>query len=138
MVHFKKSITELSNLKYLLVIILVLLSLKLHYYSPITNSSDALTIYNVRKELIIQGLQHVDILIAQVRLETGNLKYIKGNNLFGFRTNKYMTFNTWKECIIYMKNWQLRKYKGGNYYTFLDSIGYAEDNMYTKKLKQFK
>lgn len=128
---------RLNKIKYLLVIILVLLSLNLHEYKSIVYEEE-LTINNVRKELIIQGLQHVDILLAQVRLETGNLKYVRGNNLFGFTSNKYMSFNSWKDCIQYKKKWQDRKYRGGDYYKFLDSIGYAEDVNYIKNLKQFK
>lgn len=96
-----------------------------------------LTIENVKEELIEQNILHHEIVLNQVKLETGHLKYVKHNNLFGFRNNDgYLKFDTWQDAVTYKKAWQLRKYKGGDYYHFLLKIGYAEDNFYINKLKR--
>lgn len=99
----------------------------------------ALTIENVRQELKKLGVKHSNIVIKQVKLETGNLKYVRNNNLFGFRGNSgYLKFNTWQDAVKYKKQWQDKKYHGGDYYDFLIKVGYATDNTYIKKLRQMK
>ena len=84
-------------------------------------------------------IQHPDIVFAQARLETGNFKsdYFKErNNLFGFRArNGYMHFRSWRESVLFYANWQKKYYKSGDYYAFLENIGYAEDSTYIKKVK---
>ena len=97
-----------------------------------------LTYDNIMTEMIQNELKHTDILLKQIKLETGNLKRIKDNNLFGFRKNESLSFDTWMDCIKYAKVWQDKRYKGGNYYTFLDKINYAEDPLYFEKLKRIK
>lgn len=107
----------------------------------ITPEIQLLTIENVVIVLKEAEVQHIDIVLRQVKLETGNLQSslaIDKNNLFGFRTKSYMKFSSWQESIYYYKKWQDRKYKGGDYYTFLKKIGYAEDMAYIDKLKQIK
>lgn len=99
----------------------------------------ALTIENVRQELKKLGVKHSNIVIKQVKLETGNLKYVRNNNLFGFRGNSgYLKFNTWQDAVKYKKQWQDKKYHGGDYYDFLIKVGYATDSTYIKKLRQMK
>lgn len=87
-------------------------------------------------------IEEPEIVLNQAKLETGNFKsylFKKSNNLFGFRNfNGYKVYKNWKCSVIAYKQWQSKKYKGGNYYTFLKNIGYAEDSLYIKKLKQFK
>lgn len=82
-----------------------------------------------------------NIVLAQSKLETGNFKsylFEKSNNLFGFRNfNGYIKYNSWKQSVVAYKNWQAKKYKGGDYYDFLEDIKYAEDTLYCYKLKQF-
>lgn len=82
-----------------------------------------------------------NIVLAQAKLETGNFKsylFRCSNNLFGFRNfNGYIKYESWKESVKAYKNWQTRKYKGGDYYDFLEYIKYAEDTLYVYKLKQF-
>jgi flagellum-specific peptidoglycan hydrolase FlgJ len=92
------------------------------------------------KEALIEAeIQHPDIVFAQARLETGNFKsdYFKErNNLFGFRArNGYMHFRNWRESVLFYANWQKKYYKSGDYYAFLENIGYAEDSTYIKKVK---
>jgi hypothetical protein len=89
-----------------------------------------LTLDNVRAELEKQGIQHTEIVMRQVIVETGWLKCthcsLVSNNLFGFMTkNGYLKFEHWTESVAYYKKWQDSYYKGGDYYAFLDKIGYA-------------
>ena len=99
------------------------------------DSENALTLKNILAEMIDQKLKHIDILMAQIKVETGSLKYVYNNNLFGFRHNKYMHFTTWQDCVSYMKKWQDKKYKGGNYFDFLKDVKYAENPEYIEILK---
>lgn len=82
-----------------------------------------------------------NIVLDQAKLETGNFKsylFEKSNNLFGFRNfNGYIKYDSWKQSVAAYKNWQAKKYKGGDYYDFLEYINYAEDTLYVYKLKQF-
>ena len=110
----------------------------------ITEENKELTIENIVKYMNEIELDHKDILLAQIHLETGNLKYIKHeNNLFGFRAKSYLTFDTWEDCIDMMKEWQNKhwvvykeKHQSNDYYKFLLHKRYAEDVDYIKKLKQ--
>lgn len=98
-----------------------------------------LTEKNLRKELIRQGVSHPNIVLAQAKLESnlGKSKVAKRtNNLFGLRKgNRYRRFSHWTECVTAYKNLIQSRYEGGNYYTFLNRIGYAEDPNYTDRLK---
>lgn len=102
--------------------------------------NESLTLDNVYKELIKQEVKYPDIVIRQCILETGHLTSYNckvRNNLFGFYNGKeYLCFNSWQECIKYKKRWQNRKYKKGNYYTFLEKLPYATDSLYIVKLKR--
>lgn len=65
-----------------------------------------LTIKNVVIILKEADVQHIDIVLRQIKLETEYLTSslaTERNNLFGFRTRQYMTFNTWQESIYYYK-----------------------------------
>jgi hypothetical protein len=93
---------------------------------------------NILNEMTKIGLKYPNILLNQIRLETGNLTKIYGNNLFGFTSDEYLSYDTWLDCIKYAKMWQDKKYKGGNYYTFLVKINYAEDPLYIQKLQRFR
>lgn len=98
-----------------------------------------LTEKNLKKELIRQGVSHPNIVLAQAKLESnlGKSEVAKRtNNLFGLRNGKrYRRFSHWTECVTAYKNLIQSKYEGGNYYAFLDKIGYAEDPSYTSKLR---
>lgn len=53
------------------------------------------------------------------------------------RTGKsYTKYNHWEDCVIDYKNRISSRYKSGNYYNFLTSIGYAENKNYIKLLKR--
>ena len=96
---------------------------------------------NVYREIVSNNIYHPDIVLAQAKLETGNYKSKACNvynNLFGLRKpdGSYYKFNSWQESVKAYKDWVQNKYTPPNdYYDFLDSIGYAEDDSYINKLK---
>lgn len=100
------------------------------------------TIQEVEREIKRQGLPCPKIVLAQARLETGNFtsKLCKQkHNLFGIKhKGKYASYRTWRESISDYKKCISSRYKRGSYYSFLKSIGYAEESAYISKLKQFK
>jgi flagellum-specific peptidoglycan hydrolase FlgJ len=122
----------INGKQYLIIIILLLLPFLMF----------AQTKTEVYNYLIEIGCKHPDIVTAQSRLETGNytsFSCTNRKNLFGLRYNhKYLIFNTWKEsCDAYMTKIQY-KYVSGDYYEFLERLGYATDKEYINKLKRFK
>ena len=96
---------------------------------------------NVYREIVSNNIYHPDIVLAQAKLETGNYKSKACtiyNNLFGLRKpdGSYYKFNSWQESVKAYKDWVQNKYTPPNdYYDFLDSIGYAEDESYISKLR---
>lgn len=96
---------------------------------------------NVYREIVAHKIYHPDIVLAQAKLETGNYKSkacTVYNNLFGLRKpdGSYYKFNSWQESVKAYKDWVQNKYTPPNdYYDFLDSIGYAEDESYISKLR---
>lgn len=131
----------MKKVRIIIIILLSLIFISLNDYStPIhimKKIEKTMTIENIREELIQQNIAHVTIVLNQVKLETGHLKFVKNNNLFGFHDGKqYLKFDTWQDAIAYKKKWQDRKYKGGDYYKFLKNVGYAKDSNYINKLKQ--
>lgn len=126
-------------MKIILTLIFIFLFLTLNNYIkefPLLEIHRPLTLEYVFDELIRQEIKCSEIVFKQIKLETGNLKHVPHNNLFGFRTNKgYLKFDTWEDAVTYKKRWQERKYKGGDYYDFLRKVKYAEDKEYINKLK---
>lgn len=94
---------------------------------------------NVLKELKKQEIPHANIVLAQSILETGGYKSKLSkthNNIFGLKKgNKYRQYNNFIECIADYKKLISSKYKGGDYYVFLEKIKYAEDPNYINLLK---
>lgn len=95
---------------------------------------------NVLAELKKQQVPHANIVLAQSKLETGNYtsKVCRTkNNLFGIRKgNKYKSYDTWKESVSDYKRLISSRYKGEDYYTFLERIKYAESRTYVQSLKE--
>lgn len=98
-------------------------------------------------------VKEIDIVMAQIKLETGNLtssNCIRNNNLFGFTFAKCDSTATYKdgiysgypnfiESIKRYSQYQHRYYNGTeNYYSFLRRVGYAEDSTYIQKLKSIR
>ena len=94
----------------------------------------------VLSELKRQHVSHPHIVLAQAKLESGNYTSSvckNNNNLFGLmKGDKYHHFSHWKQSITFYKEHIQNRYKGGNYYAFLNDIGYAKDPSYTDKLKE--
>lgn len=101
-----------------------------------------LTIPNLYKEIIRNGLLYPQIVLAQAILETGWFRSSvcrNKHNLFGLtnpRTGKYYEFNHWTESVRAYYTKVQYKYKGGNYLLWLDEIGYAEDPNYTSVISK--
>jgi len=98
------------------------------------------TLEEVKAYIESKNLEHKDVVFGQVILETGWLKCTKcsldNNNLFGFLyKGKYLYFSDWKKSVDYYVWWQKQLYKGGDYYDFLDRIGYATAKDYIPTLK---
>lgn len=123
---------ESWNWLYLVVILMVLLSMG--------KCAQGQTVETVRAEIIAQGIQHPDIVLAQAIKESGWFKCtncsLDGNNVFGFYwKGDYKSWDTWQEGVFYYATWQKKWYKGGDYFEFLTKKGYAEDPDYVKDLK---
>lgn len=101
---------------------------------------DTPSVQNVYTELKKQNIKHPKIVLAQSILETGYYQSNvckSHNNLFGLmKGNNYYSFSHWKQSIAYYKNHVQSRYKGGDYYSFLANIGYAQDPAYIDKLKE--
>ena len=130
----------------LLIIMLLFISVNINVdyvnknYTIKTN--DSLTMANIVQYMEEVELDQIPILLAQIHHETGNLSKVYNNNLFGFRSDKYIKFATWKDCVDYMKIWQdkywLRYNSTGtrDYYAFLLYKKYAEDIDYIVRIKK--
>ena len=97
----------------------------------------------VYREILRQEIKSPEIVLKQSLLETGHYKCkncsMDKNNIFGFRyKGEYLKFNHWRRSVYYYRGWQKRKYKGGDYLTFLKEVGYATSKTYIEKLKQIK
>lgn len=104
------------------------------------NHLPELTIPNLYKEIIRNGILYPKIVLAQAILETGWFRSSvcrNKHNLFGLtnpRTGKYYEFNHWTESVRAYYTKVQYKYKGGNYLLWLEEIGYAEDKDYITTL----
>ncbi|WP_373137797.1 MULTISPECIES: glucosaminidase domain-containing protein [Bacteroidaceae] len=100
------------------------------------NHFPELTIPNLYKEIIRNGILYPKIVLAQAILETGWFRSSvcrNKHNLFGLTnplTGKYYEFNHWTESVRAYYTKVQYKYKGGNYLLWLEDIGYAEDPKY--------
>ena len=87
-------------------------------------------------------LKEPDIVLAQIKLETGYLNSrvcISKNNLFGLMKSKfeYYEFKHWIQSVAFYKyRIQNRMKPNEDYYKFLRRIQYADDEYYIHKLKQ--
>lgn len=104
--------------------------------------STLLNLKNVHAEIIKQQIKFPHIVLAQAALETGHFSSrvcLEYNNLFGLRrpsNGEYYRFDRWEDSVKAYRDYVQYKYKGGNYYQFLDRIGYAEDKEYTLKVRK--
>ena len=109
---------------------------KTDYITKSENNLPELTIPNLYKEIIRNGILYPKIVLAQAILETGWFRSSvcqNKHNLFGLtnpRTGKYYEFNHWTESVQAYYTKVQYKYNGGNYLLWLEDIGYAEDSRY--------
>ena len=96
---------------------------------------------NFHKVCDYYGVQHADIVYAQAQLESGHFTskvFRERQNclgLFNSATQQYYTFAHWSDCIRAYKQVIQYRYEGGDYYTFLHNLPYAEDSQYIKKVR---
>lgn len=87
------------------------------------------------------GVKYPKIVTSQAILESGNFKsqvFKKYNNPFGLynsKTKDYYKFSHWTYAVLAYKTMVQNKYKGGDYYKFLEQLPYAEDKNYIKAVK---
>ena len=95
-----------------------------------------LTMLNLLEVIREVGLSNGLIVLAQALLETGHFSSNvckEYNNLFGLYDSKnreYFRFSRWEDSVVAYQRMIQYRYKGGNYFQFLKSIGYAEDPRY--------
>lgn len=88
------------------------------------------------------NIQHPKIVLAQAIQETGwlNSNVCKTkNNLFGLTnpyTGEYYEFEHWSDSVRAYYTLVQYKYGEGNYYNWLEEIGYAGDPHYTQSLRK--
>ena len=120
------------------------LQIKVDRVEVIKDTLPELTLDNVLIELIKQDVKHPLIVLKQVIWETGHLKCkncsLDSQNIFGYGWNgrTYHKYNHWIESIKAYKIYQLKYYKGGDYYQFLEDVGYAESQAYCNNLRSIK
>lgn len=97
------------------------------------------TAYSVLRELEKHDIPHKDIVLAQAKLESNHFKsnlVQTHNNIFGLKKgNKYRKYDDWTDCVKDYKECISNRYKGGDYYAFLNRIRYSENKDYTNILK---
>ena len=105
---------------------------------------------NVEYWIDTLGVDHPEIVKQQVMLETGALTSTichENNNLFGMKEPRvrettalgtkrgHAYYGNYIDSIKDYKLWQEYSYDGGNYYSFLSNVGYAEATHYISALK---
>ena len=114
---------------------------KIAYIKFGTKPDMELTIDNLHRALEKYSVKYPKIVIAQALLETGYFTSnvcLNYNNLFGLRRpsdGSYYTFDNWEESVKAYRDYVQYKYKGGDYFSFLKRIGYAEDKQYVSKVR---
>lgn len=100
-----------------------------------------LNIANLIAAMDKYDLSNKTYVVAQAILETGYFTSrvcLELNNLFGLRrpsNGEYYAFDNWEESVKAYRDYVQYKYKGGDYLTFLNDIGYAEDKAYIYKVR---
>ena len=101
-----------------------------------------LNMANLIKVMDQYHIKYPRIVAAQALLETGYFTSRvcwECKNLFGLRRpsdGSYYEFERWEDSVKAYRDYVQYKYKGGNYYQFLNRIGYAEDKEYVLKVNQ--
>lgn len=142
----------LNSYIFLGLLLLILFLDNRHFYIPSISKVDTVRIIKyvpevelneetVYKLILKENIKHPKIVLKQALLESNRFKSnvcLKHKNIFGFRTKKYIHFDSYIQCIQKYAEWQNKYYKSGDYYQFLKKYGYAEDSLYINKLKKVK
>ncbi len=129
-------------MKRLLLFLFLFLPLSIHAQKISLDSIKAMTpAEGLFYALEYYGVYEPHIVYAQAVLETGHFKsYLaKKGNLFGIydsRRKQYRTYSHWIESVKDYRDAVQSKYKGGDYYTFLENLPYASDPDYITKLRK--
>lgn len=117
-------------------------TVKLH--QPEFFLEDVPTAELVSKACDYYNIQHSDVVVSQAILETGNFKSdlcLNQNNLFGLynsRRDEFFSFDHWTKSVKAYRDKIQYRYHSGDYYEWLQDIGYADDTCYISKLKLVK
>lgn len=112
---------------------------------------DSLTMENVQNFIHRCRFAHPEIVVAQVKLESGNLKSKvarENNNIVGMRLAKqrpttaigskygYAIYESWKDCLLDYLLWQCNYAKGMTQQSYLEKLqhDYASDENYVTKI----
>ena len=110
----------------------------------------------INRAFEIEGIKGSEFVIAQIRLETGNLTSELcqvNNNLCGMKLAKlrrttatrssehgYAVYNSWYDCVVdiglFQQYYESKGRDLSNYPAFLASVGYASDPKYLRKIEQ--
>ena len=96
----------------------------------------------VRQMIVAYDIKHPDIVMRQLCLESGYLNckdcsWACCNNPFGmYYKGAYLKYDNLEDAIESYKRWQTYHYKGGDYYAFLERVGYATEPTYVERLKR--
>lgn len=111
----------------------------------ITHAGDSvahsLTVGNLLAAMDRHNVRFKKVVLAQALLETGYFTSRvcrECHNLFGLRRpsdGSYYRFDRWEDSVKAYRDYVQYKYTGGDYYEFLDHIGYAEDRDYIAKVR---
>ncbi len=102
------------------------------------------TVKDFTLELFKQDIRFPEVVLRQACLESKFFKsdvFKRTNNPFGFYyKTDYIVFNDYKSAIEYYKSWQdkhivNKDLSKNEYYDILETLGYAEDSIYIRKLK---
>ena len=113
-----------------------------------TCSNTQPTIEQMYEEIVCNEIKHPEIVLAQSINECGwdydSYNARKRYNFFGMTGGKkcesnkfgYKIFSHWTESVHDYKLWQEKNYKSeGDYFYFLERIGYASSHEYCSDLK---
>lgn len=108
---------------------------------PNRDEEIAFSLRDVYEEIVKHNIKFPHIVLSQAVLETGHFSSrvcLEYNNLFGLRkrNGEYYRFSRWEDSVKAYRDYVQYKYRGGNYFDFLQRIGYAEDKLYVGKVME--
>ena len=96
---------------------------------------------NMYKVCVFYGIKFPEIVTSQAVLESGHFRsniFKTKNNPFGMYNSSKKDWYSYEHWVYSVKDYKNKieyKYKGGDYYQFLEDMGYAADENYISKLK---